>query len=433
MILAEKISQKLSNLQSKNEIADYFLYFDESRGLKFRVENGAIGKHTHPTHYSEYSEGNFVIVWNNNSISKGEISNTSISNFDEFISNAQKTANKVKGIPFIPERGIYPMVRAYSKTLADMVDVPEYILKLADILQELDKMVGSKEGYAEIDFADGTRYAYSSRKLDEYYPYTLFTLTKVFKNNFRWYLNTSDIFSINKFEELFSFLGNTYNILNTSTHKSLKSGKYDLIIPPHLFKKIFEEQVLKQLEGKLISQNRSIFTKLNFDQKLKCIGSLSLSYDPLLNLKPGSYKFTDFGLKAQKQYFIKFGKLDTPILENLSYSELGYKVPTMQIKDFGNLKFEGLKKKTFADSVKSDEETLYMPDFLRITKKSPINFSIYGGKAIVFDSKGNGKNTGKPYFHINLYELIKSNSVELVEFVDGQLGLKIIGLDVKFV
>lgn len=433
MILAEKISQKLSHLQSKNEIADYFLYFEESRGLRFRVEHGAIGKHTHPTHYNEYSEGNFVIVWNNNSISKGEISSTSISNFDEFISNAQKTANKVKGIPFIPERGIYPMVRAYSKTLADMVDVPEYILKLADILQELDKMLGIKEGYAEIDFSDGTRYAYSSRKLDEYYPYTLFNLTKVFKNNFRWYLNTADIFSINKFEELFSFLGNTYNLLNTSTHKSLKSGKYDLIIPPHLFKNIFEEQVLKQLEGKLISQNRSIFTKLNFDQKLKCIGSLSLSYDPLLNLKPGSYKFTDFGLRPQKQYFIKFGKLDMPILENLSYSELGYKVPTMQIKDFGNLKFEGLKKKTFADSVKSDEETLYMPDLLRITKKSPINFSIYGGKAIVFDSKGNGKNTGKLHFHINLYELIKSNSVELVEFVDGQLGLKIIGLDVKFV
>lgn len=433
MILAEKFAQKLNNLQSKNEISDYFLFFDESRSLKLRCEDGAIGKYTHPTHYSEISAGNFIIVWNDNTVSSGEISNTDIDNFNEFITNAKKTSKLYKHQYFIPERGIYPMVRAYSKPLADMIDVPEYILKIADILDELDKMVGNKEGYADIELMDGTKYVYSSRNLDEYYPYTKFKLNKVFFNNFRWFLETSDIFSINKFQELFSFLGDIYNLLNLKDQKILENSHYDVIIPPHLFKYIFEEQVLKNIEGKVILQNRSIFTIEDFHKKLKCLGTLSLSYDPLLNLKPGSYRFTDFGLKSQRQYFIKFGKLDTPILDNKNFSELGYKSPTIQIQDFANFKFEGLKKKFFNEAISLGSETIYMPDYLRINKKTRTNFSIFGGKSIYFDARGKGKPTTKIIFEIDIFELIKNNQVELVEFVDGQLGIKLLNIKVKFI
>ncbi len=388
MIIAEKLAQKFNNLKSKNEILDYFLFFNESRSLTLKVDNHAISTYKNPTHYSENNTGYYTIIWKDGYFSHGEISNTDLNNFEEFVKNARQTSRTLKNSIFIPERGIYPIVRSYSKTLADLIDLPEYVLKVTDLLAELDQMLGCMNGYAEIEIIDGAKYAYSSRYLDESYAYSIFRLNKVFKNKFAWTIETSDIYSIDKFQEIFSFLGDLYNLIDTNKPQYLKNGKYHLIIPPRIFQHIFEEQILQNISGKNILQGRSILKIEHFQQKSKVLGTLSLSYDPLINLKPGSYKFTTFGLKPIKQYFIKFGKLDTPILDAFTYSQLNYKLPTVDIQNISNLKFEGLKRRTFTEAVKDSKTVIYMPDIIRSTNKSRISNLIFGSYSIAYHPVG---------------------------------------------
>ncbi len=432
MILAEKFSQKLNNLKSKNEIKDFFIFFDEFRSLKLKVSHGAIGKNTHPTHYNEMSEGEYIIVWDTERVSTGKITTSSVGTFDEFINSARKTARKISSQVFIPERGIYPMVRTYSKALADMIDVPEYIFKLADILDEIDKMVGFKSGEGDLEIREGTRYAFSSRNVDEYFPYTTFHLRKVFKNHFAWEYNASEIPSIINFQELFSFLGDIYNFQAKSAPKILDKKEYNIILTPKVFSKLFSEQILVNLNGDSLIQNKSSFSLVDFISRKKLLGSFSLSYDPLLNQKKGSYKFTNFGLKPQKQYFIKFGKLETPILNNINFSQLGFKTPTINIIDISNCKFEGLKKRTFNDIRRSEVEAIYLPDTLIIKKKNKTMHNIVAPSSILF-SGSKAYSTKKVSVDIDLIELISKSKVELIEFIDGQLGIKVNSVKPKFV
>ncbi|BDQ05089.1 MAG: hypothetical protein KatS3mg084_0607 [Candidatus Dojkabacteria bacterium] len=433
MIIAEKLAQKFSNLKSKGEIIDYFLFFNESRSLNIRVEDNAVGKYQNPTSYSEYNNGYFTIIFANNRFAHGEISNTDLNNFEEFIKNAFRTSHAFHYPIFIPERGIYPIVRAYSKTLADIIDIPEYALKISDLLSELDQMLRCKNGYADIEIQEGAKYAYSSRYLDEYYNYSLFRLHKVFKNKFSWTIESSDIYSLDQFQEIFSFLGDIYNLINSEKAHKLKDDAYHLILPPHVFNHIFEEQVLQNINGKTILQGRSIFKKENFEQKSKVLGTLSLSYDPLINLKPGSYKFTTYGLKPAKQYFIRFGKLDTPVLDAYTYSQLNYKSPTVEIQHTSNLKIEGIKRKTFTDALKDTKTVIYMPDFIRSTNQSRVSKLIFGNYSIAYTPTGKKHAVGKPCVLINLIDLIQNNRVELVEYIDGQIGLKLLDVNVRFI
>jgi predicted Zn-dependent protease len=430
MNLAEKFSQKLNNLKSKKDIADFFIYFDEARSLSIKTQEGAVGEKNHPTSYKELTDGTFLIIWPDKRISTGTISTSSSGSFDEFINNAKKSARQVNAEVFIPERGIYPMVRTYSKVVADMIDLPEYLLKLTDILDEMDKMIQA-DGKAEILILDGSRFGYSSRNLDEYFPYTKFVLKKIFEGYFTWIYTSPDILSIYSFQELFSFLGDIYNIQKTKPVK-LKSGKFNLVIQPKTFNQLFDEQILDNINGKNVIEGLSIFNSDDFKTRKKAYGSMSISYDPLLNQKLGSYKFTRSGLKPQKQYFIKFGKLETPILDNLNFSELGYKCPSMSIDDFSNIKIEGLRKKTFDDLRKESESYIFAPDFAKCIKKNKHKHKLFSTIAVNYEN-GKGQSTGKFAVEIDLSEIISNGDAELIEFIDGQIGLLIKSLYIRFI
>jgi hypothetical protein len=429
MILAEKLSQKLNNLKSKKEIQDFFIFFDEFRNLDIINHDGSISTKENPTHYVENSEGYYLIVWDNEYLSTGQVNTTSVNDFDDFITHAQKTKRLYDSKVFVPERGIYPMVITYSKSLADMIDIPEYLLKLSDLTHELDKMIHAEHGSSYIKVRDGVRYAYSSRFLDEYYSYSRFSLDKSIGDLISWHIESSDVFPIVKFQEVFSFIGDLYNLLQTSATKELPSGKADIILSPALFQKLFKEQILDNIKGQHLLNGTSCFKPEHFEEKLKCLNTLSVSYDPLLNQKIGTYRFTDFGLKPKKQYFIKYGKLDTPITDNINYSKLGYDLPTMDITGFANIKIEGLKKKSFNESRKSNVPVFFCINDATSSKIDFTHSSFYFSHSLLYDKNKTYK-VNDLSFQLNLIDLIRNNQVELVEFVDGQIGCKVVNFDI---
>lgn len=424
MILAEKLAQKLSNLKSKSKIKDYFIYFDESRSLEFVTLQGGISKRSHPTHYSELSKGNYLIVWNEGAYSMGEITTSSVNLFEEFIDEIEKSALPLTSKPFIAAKGIYPMIRAYSKALADMIDVPEYLLKLTDILDEMFQMIKCYDGKAELVARDGYRYAFSSEAMDENYPYTEFELDIYFSKHLTWRLELAELFSISQFQEFFSFLGDSYNHLNSKNTFKLKSNSV-LILNPMDFKKLFEEQILRNINGENVINGTSIFSKEHFFSRAKVLGSLSLSYDPLINSKRGTYRFSNSGVKAEKEYFIKFGKLDQAITDYLNYSIFDVKKPSVSINHFGNLKFEGIKKSTFYSFIKQNNP-VFITKSKSIISKSHTTYKLITDSLLEYKEGKVSKSEELVSIEINLFELIGAGKAELVEFPDGQFGLGIL-------
>jgi predicted Zn-dependent protease len=431
MTHAEKLAQKLSNLKSKSKIKDYFIFFDESRSLEIVTLEGGISKKSHPTHYSELSSGTYFIVWDSRSYSYGEITTSFVNMFDDLIDEIKKNALPLYDSPYIPSKGIYPMIRAYSKALADMIDVPEYLLKLTDILDEMFNMVKCVEGKAEIVARDGNRYAYSSMSMDENYAYTTFDMTIDFGNHLHWKTELAEVFSISQFQEFFSFLADTYNNLILSKAESKKVKSASIILTPMDFQRIFKEQIIDNINGEEILDGTSIFSKEHFFSKAKVLGTFSMSYDPLINSKRGTYRFSKSGVKPEREYFIKFGKLESPITNNVNYSLFSQTKPSISIEHFGNLKFEGIKKQNIQSLLKQNQ-TIFITKLKKIIQKTHTTHKIIADNALSYnDGKSLRINTNFS-IDINLYDKIGQGKAELVEFPDGQLGLMVANVDLHY-
>lgn len=422
MIQAEKLSQKLHNLRSKKEIKDFFIYFDEFRNFEINCTKGAISSHHAPSHLSENNEGTYVIVWNDDSISKGKMNSDSINSFDDFITNIKTTKIPYSEPVYIPERGIYPMVITYSKALADMIEVPEYLYKISDITVELDKMVQNNKGTSQIIVREGTRHAYSSKDLDEYYPYTQFSLKKTL-GDISWELSTSDIFPLVRFQEILSFFGDIYNLTTEAKVKKVKTN-IPVVLCPNIFNRLFQDQVINNLKAETILRGHSKFSLTDIENKLKCLGTLSLSYDPLLNHKLGTYRFTSYGVKPQRQYFIKFGKLNSVISDNFNYSLVNHSIPSIEVQSISNLKFEGIKKKSFEEVKRETESFVFAFNQKNYRKISNTRSDILTKNSLVFNN--NKVSLLDPFdMSVDLLDLISQGKLEMIEFVDGQLGCKI--------
>ncbi|MFW5719968.1 MAG: metallopeptidase TldD-related protein [Candidatus Dojkabacteria bacterium] len=419
MILAEKIYQKFNNLKSKDGIKDFFVFYDDYRSLHINQKSKEFHRENELNKYREHSKGYFVILWDDHLFSHGNINAASMDDFDLFIEKSKELAMPYEAEIFIPERGIYPMVIAYSKSLADMVDIPEYLLKTMKVATELDVMAGADCGATQIQAVEGARYAFSSRNVDESYLYTQFSLKKSVGHEVDWNIQTAGIIPMEHLHEVMSFLGDTYqSMLSEQVHADTATSA---LLSPAIFKKVFHDQIVLPLQGSEILQGNGIFTIEDFKNRTRALGNLSFSYDPLISHKPGSYRFTSYGLKAQRQHFVKFGKLETPILDNMNYSRLGYSKPTVELASFANLKIDGLKRRIFREIRSSSQNVLFGVSHFSYRKADKGLVRIGFDRPIIMH---NGKmNVGEPCeLEINLIELLQNNRIELVEFPDGQIG-----------
>lgn len=425
MIIAEKFYQKLNYLRSKNEIKDFFIYFDEYRNLEINLNKGSFRENKTNNGYTENSRGSYLIIWDDEYLTSGAIKSYYVEEFEEFISFAKKFKSKYSSEIFVPGKTIYPMVIAYSKSLADMIDIPEYLLKLSDLTDELDQMIKVDNSTSKIKASEGTKYAYSSKAVDEYFSYTQFEFHKNIDNTVLWRLKSSETLPIAKMEQLISFLGDLYqgiHSINPNQTKSLIAK--DLILTPSLFSKLFIDQVLFNINGDNIINGKSCFTGQDFLDKKKVLGSFSMSYDPLISNKVGTYRFTSFGLKPQREYFIKYGKLESPLMNEFDFALLGFKKPSVEIQDLSNIKFEGIKKKTF-DEVRKQSEKFVLCISDSAYQKNDFTRSVIYCKDAIGVAQGSFVKKAPIAFELDLINEIRNGNVELIEFTDGQLGCKI--------
>ena len=431
MVLVRRVSQKFSHLKSRNAIVDFFVSFDESRSLEIKREGHDLnlnGLET-PIRYREKSIGNCTVIWPENKFSKGMITVTDTEEFENYIKNAKKNRNNYSQI-YTPAKTMFPIVRANSKVVSDNVDNPEYVLKITKLFKELDQSLKLPKISDRIKLIDSVKSAYFSNGLDLSYLFTKVQIEKNFWPYFVWKYESVEIPSLIKIQEVLSFFADIYNILkkeDNATSRDFNSNPIDVVIPPHLFKKIFNELVLVNLDGENVLNGTSIFSREDFYQKAKKFGIISISYDPLMSLKLGTYSFTDFGLAPDKQYFVKFGRLQQPILNDVNFAQLGYTSPTVQVKDIENVKIDGIPKTLF-NSIRNLQhgDILFVPDFDHVHYLSKEKILIFSRNAAYLSQNIKKTSSVKNVlFEINLTEKLSKREIELVEFIDGKVGLKI--------
>lgn len=440
MALIDKVSQKFSHLKSKKTILDFFIIFKEVQTVNININNLQVSSELFPVLYNEYSIGKYTIVWPNQYYSKGYLTFGDIEEIENFIKHAQSNSKKYQSI-FIPHKIIYPIVRTNSKSTADCIDNPEYLLKIADLVYELGKSINFEAILSNIKVARGINYAFNSDNSDLNYLYSKFIFENIIPGYFIWPYTSVEAPSISKVNDILSFIADLFNLIKKEKKKKLDiKSNVDIILIPSLFEKIFNQFLISHLVSDRIKNKKSIFKIEEFHQKKRVLGLLSIGYDPLVNMKLGTYSFTDYGLVANKFYFIKLGKLESPILDEVDYTTLGYNQPTIEIKDFENIKIEGLYKSKFYDFKNFyNRPTILVPSIKLIKtvkneKNDSMEIIIIGENCLLLEhSYQKTLSIGQIVFKINLIQKLANREIELIEFIDNKIGAKIINTSIKLI
>jgi PmbA protein len=99
------------------------------------------------------------------------------------------------------------------------------------------------------------------------------------------------------------------------------SGKrYSVILHPRVVESYVVETLLHNLSGATVYHGEGRFRREQFGSQSPALrDDLTLSHDPLLPMRGGSYRFTADGLPARRCSFIERGRLIQPVLD-LKYS-----------------------------------------------------------------------------------------------------------------
>lgn len=348
MNLTEKLAQKLQNLLSKKQIVDYVLYNDEYYKVRF---DNKIDKNHHlnnPIEIEENSRGLYTIVWNEHEYSEGEVDHTYLNKIDEWIETAYENRLTLENNEkiFIPSKNLYPLVICNDRQLSNSIYEPEYLFKIIKLIEETAKILNIRIDY-NLEVVDGTRYLYSSRGITEEFIYTKFDLKIVIPQIINWSYTISYQPSLKEISELLSFIGNYYDLYKKSKEvKTLNLQDRYVVFGPQATEEILTTFFLSNFSSERIVLDKSIYKVQDFLEKKKLFGRASIAYDPQLKQQPGSYRFTSYGTVAEKQYIIKFGKLNVPFGDNKNYLKYGLNTPTVEFIHFNNLTFEGIKNQS---------------------------------------------------------------------------------------
>jgi hypothetical protein len=421
MILAEKIYQKFINIKSKKLIKDFYIYFEEKKSFEINVKEGYISHKDSPCKVHETFKSKYYIVWPDDMVSSGNLSSFALSNFEDFYQHAMLTKIHTAHLPYIPSRSIYPLAMTYSKPLADLIDIPEYFMKVSDVITELQNNIKNLDIKTKIKITEGTRYIYSSKHIDENYIYSDFRLINKCDNNKIWDLNTTEIMPLSQVDEILTSIGDISAAISEKKEYKSKSKQeeHNILLTPIAFKKLVNHKIIQHLNSRNIIANRSRFKLSNFLNQDKIFKKFTLSYDPTMRYKPGTCKFNVFGVKPAKAYLIKDGKLLSPFFTDpYSYTIFNKKEPAPHYYSFSNLSFETLPTTSLNHLRKrgiqlteiynihqsKNSGELYSDDFL----------TYEDGKLVCYK-----KNID---FNFDLIDLIEQEKVELVQFNNYEVG-----------
>lgn len=432
MALIDKVPQKFLHLKSKGIITNFFITLSEERRIELFQTSRSLAKENEPIKYTEKATGNYLVTWNDNTYSKGKFTVSDIEEMSFFVENSRKSAKQYSQIYF-PNKTIYPIVRAYSKKTSDYIDSPDFLFKLSNLFNELDDTTKNTNSNAHIQVIDCTKYAFSANNPSEEYTYSKFIIRKNFLDLFFWEYQTIEAPSQPQLIDILSFFGDVLNLIQTKKSIKLKKDTVDLFIPPHVFEKLFSKCLLDQINGDRIIQNLSKFNLDDLKNKKRILGLVSISYDPLINLKLGTYSFTSFGLKAQKQYFIKAGRVELPILNEINYAKLGFTTPTMEFINFENVKIEGLSKFNFKNLRSIDSEFIYITNIKSVKFLTSTELAIISNNSLFMTDYKKICKLDTFIFKFDLLDCISNRQIELIEFVDGKIGARLKNVSIKFI
>ncbi|HEX6291046.1 MAG TPA: metallopeptidase TldD-related protein [Herpetosiphonaceae bacterium] len=298
------------------DIADYRINISERRSLGIGIRDNDVGSVYSPFSFSASTSGGFLVQWQDQRLSRGNLDGNSLSIIDQMLANARQAAYDDPDAAQFLEQPTVQHVPLFSEDIPPLFrERTEYLLEIVKELQGLAARYEAKTLNGGVGVSMSQSWLRTSRGLALGTNGTNFSYSGSFDGIIGEGKSQRTVAPLDAISDQIALAGDYLQQLRTPA-SGIANGTRLVVLHPDVAYSMFNFFVWGNLGGSAIFHGQSPFCAEDFrDQKQVFRDDLTVRVEPWQPLGIGSFAYTTEGLPSAPNTYIDRGRLTQPILD----------------------------------------------------------------------------------------------------------------------
>jgi PmbA protein len=306
-------------------VGAWSVFVTEQRQISVGTRDGATASVHTPARLSESAGARYLVVWEDGKVSRGSLERRQLTHdAADAVRRARLSAYDDPDAARVLGPATFPEVVVHDARVARLVDgeIGVFARRLAAVRERVERG-GFRIWSGTMSAAESRSRILSSRGLDVESPETSVGWHTSFEGEWGDGQSARTPDDETEFARRLDRLVETVRCLKRPV-PPMAPGVHPVILHPHVVDKLVFGTLLHNLDGSTVAHGEGFFKRGEFGSGRALLREdLTLTLDPLLPLRSGSYRFTPEGVPAARCTYIRNGTLETPILDLKHASRLG--------------------------------------------------------------------------------------------------------------
>ncbi len=399
-------------------IAEWSVYFSESRSFELGIKDRQIGNAHVPLKLAESCGAHYRLIWNDGKVSRGYVERRLLESAPEAaLSNARAAAYDDPDAAWVLPAAPFPDVEMHDSAVAEMAaGDTRWLVPRLEAVQRRMQQPGFRTWSGSFSAGAGRSRVATSAGLDVNGESTSAGWHVTFNGEI------GDGFSARALESETDFGARLDRLAETATllqrpGQLPAGGSLPVILHPHVVSRYAIGTLLDNLGGATVAHGEGHFRREQFGSGTPVLREdIGFRIDPLRPLKSGSYRYTTEGLPAAPCVYIERGRLVQPVLDLKYARRLGLD-PTPLPSDTDSMFFEGSAPLSVKEALERAVGGALVLSVLGVHTQDSASgdFSLSAPQTLAID--GNGL-VGRVRATIsgNLFDLLSDDELRFVHF-----------------
>lgn len=399
------------------DIVNYRINLGERRSMGIGIRDNDVGSVYSPFSFSASTSGSFLVQWQDQRLSRGNLDGNSLAIMDQILTNARQAAyDDPDAAQFLGPQSVRD-IPLFSDDIPPLfTERTTYLLDIVAQLQQLAERYEAKTLNGGIGVSQGQSYLRTSQGLALSTNGTSFSYSGSFDGVIGEGKSQRMVTPLDEIAAQIALAGDYLQALRTSAN-GIANGKRMVVLHPDVAYSLFNFFVWGNLGGSSIYHGQSPFRIEDFhDRKQILRDDLLVTVEPWQPLGIGSFGYTSEGLPSAPTIYIDHGRLTQPVLD-LKYARRLNLTPTTPPGGEESVQIHADTESAWHELQPQLDEAILVLSVLGMhtQDRTSGNYSLSTSQALLI-REGKVQGRIKATLNGNLFENLRDGKLRLVRF-----------------
>lgn len=298
-------------------VRDYRINLSERRSIGVGIRDNDVGSVYSPFSFGQGTGGGFLVQWQDNKLSRGNLDGNSLAIIGQVLANAQQAAyDDPDAAQFLGPQQVQDVPLSSADVPPLFEDRTGYLLDVVAQLQALAAQYQAKTLNGGVNASVGESWLRTSQGLALGTSSTAFAYSASFDGQVGEGMSQRTVAALADIRTQIALAGAYLEPLRTPVPDGGSNGQRLVVLHPDVAYSLFSYYVWGNLGGSAIFHGQSPFTADDFRTQRRVFRpDLTVTVEPWEPLSPGAFRYTSEGVPSAPTTYIDQGRLVQPVLD----------------------------------------------------------------------------------------------------------------------